>query len=137
MLNLMNKGNTPENMLGVLKNMHNAGIQSILSCLIGFPTETKEEAWDSIRFLRDNRRYYYWVYIVHFGMISDMREHYEEYGIVDLDDSSLIRYDDTGFVALGYPYRTTKGMSVDEALKTIQEGRKELGIQIFKDNFFS
>ena len=137
MLNLMSKGNTPENMLQVLKNMHSAGIQSILSCLIGFPTETREEAWDSIRFLRDNRRYYYWVYIVHFGMISDMRQHSEDYGVVDLDDTNLIRYDDTGFVALGYPYRTTKGMSVEESLDIIRKGREELGIQIFKDNFFS
>ena len=137
LLNLMNKGNTPQNMLCVLKNMHNAGVQSILSCLIGFPTETREEAWDSIRFLRDNRRYFYWAYIVHFGMISDMRSHSADYGVTDLDETKLIRYDDSGFVALGYPYRTTCGMSVEEALETIKEGRQALGIQIFHDNFFS
>ena len=137
MLDVMKKGNSPENMANVLKNMHRAGIQSILSCLIGFPTETKEEAWDSIRFLRENRPYYYWVYIVHFGLISDMCQEAERYGLTDIKTDTLIRYDDTGFAALGYPYRTTKGMSVEESYKIIQQGRKELGITIFPDNFFS
>ncbi len=137
MLDLMNKGNTPSNMLRVLKNMHNAGIQSILSCLVGFPTETWEEAMDSIRFLKENRAYYYWVYIVHFGMISDMCGHAEDYGVVDMDLNRLVRYDDSGFAALGYPYRTTRGMTVEESLRAIEYGRRELGIRIFPDNFFS
>lgn len=137
MLELMNKGNTPSNMLRVLKNMHQAGIQSILSCLIGFPTETWEEAMDSIRFLKENRAYYYWVYIVHFGMISDMCGHAGDYGVVEMDQNRLIRYDDSGFVALGYPYQTTRGMTVEESLHAIQAGRQELGITIFPDNFFS
>ena len=115
MLDLMNKGNTPENMLDILKNMKHAGINSILSCLIGFPTETREEAWDSIEFLYKYRKWYYWVYIVHFGLISDMCSHAHDYGLYDVDYSELIRYDDTGFVALGYPYKTSIGMSVSEA----------------------
>ena len=137
MLNLMCKGNTPDNMLRVLKNMKNAGIQNILSCLIGFPTETEAEAWESIRFLRDNRQWYYYVYIVHFGMISDMRDHAELYGIKNLNLNDLVRYDDSGFTALGYPYETSIGMTVEEALSIIQKGRKELGISVFEDNFFT
>lgn len=137
MLNLMRKGNTPENMLQVLKNMKNAGIQSILSCLIGFPTETKEEAWESIRFLKENREWYYWVYIVHFGLISDMCRDSELYGLYDIEYNNLIRYDDSGFTALGYPYKTTIGMSVEDAFSVIREGREALGIKIFEDNFFS
>lgn len=136
-LNLMRKGNTPENMLQVMKNMKAAGIQSILSCLIGFPTETEQEAWESIQFLKKNREWYYWVYIVHFGMISDMRNDAETYGIRNLNLNDLIRYDDTGFTALGYPYETNSGMTVDEAFSIIKKGRKELGITIFDDNFFS
>lgn len=137
MLNLMNKGNTPENMLSVLKNMKSAGIQSILSCLIGFPTETREEAWDSIRYLKEYREWYYWVYIVHFGLISDMCNSADTYGLYDIDYNNLIRYDDTGFTALGYPYKTSVGMTVEQALDVIKEGREHLGIKIFDDNFFS
>lgn len=137
MLDLMRKGNTPENMLSVLKNMKSAGIQSILSCLIGFPTETQQEAWESIQFLKENRKWYYWVYIVHFGMISDMRNEAEKYGIRNLNLEDLVRYDDTGFTALGYPYETSVGMTVDEALSVIKKGREALGITIFDDNFFS
>lgn len=137
MLNFMQKGNTPENMLSVMKNMKNAGIQNILSCLIGFPTETKEEAWESIQFLKSNRDWYYWVYIVHFGLISDMCNNAEKYGLYDINYNDLIRYDDSGFTALGHPYKTTIGMTVDEAFKVIKDGRKELDITIFDDNFFS
>lgn len=137
MLDLMRKGNSPSNMLQVMKNMKMAGIQNILSCLIGFPTETREEARESIQFLKENRQWYYWVYIVHFGMISDMRNHAQNYGIEKLQLDDLIRYDDTGFTALGFPYETTVGMTVDEALEAIKEGRRELGITIFDDNFFS
>jgi hypothetical protein len=137
MLNLMNKGNTPQNMLKVLKNMKNAGIQNILSCLIGFPTETKEEAWESIQFLKTNKEWYYWVYIVHFGLISDMSRDASKYGLYEIDCNNLIRYDDSGFTALGYPYKTSIGMTVSEAFSVIQEGREELGIKIFEDNFFS
>lgn len=136
-LNLMRKGNDPKNMLRVMKNMKAAGIKSILSCLIGFPTETEQEAWESIQYLKENREWYYWVYIVHFGMISDMRNDTEKYGIKKLWLDDLIRYDDTGFTALGYPYETTIGMTVEEALSVIKKGRKELGITIFGDNFFS
>ena len=137
MLNLMKKGNTPENMLQVLKNMKSAGIQSILSCLIGFPTETEEEAWESISFLKTYRKWYYWVYIVHFGLISDMCEQASLYGIYDIDYNNLIRYDDTGFTALGFPYKTSIGMTVKEAFDVIKAGRQALNIKIFEDNFFS
>lgn len=137
MLDLMQKGNTPENMLYVMKNMKNAGIQNILSCLIGFPTETKEEALESIHFLKRNKEWYYWVYIVHFGLISDMCNSAEKYGLYDIDYSELLRYDDTGFTVLGYPYKTSIGMTVEDAFHVIKEGRKELDIKIFDDNFFS
>ena len=70
-------------------------------------------------------------------MISDMREHAELYGIRNLNMNDLIRYDDSGFTALGYPYETSTGMTVDEALGVIQKGRQELGITVFEDNFFT
>lgn len=136
-LNLMNKGTTPELIKEVLYNMKSAGIQNILSCLIGFPTETEEEAWESIRFLEENKDIYYHVFIVHFGMISDMKNHYQEFGVEYIDFSNLERYDDTGFVAIGYPYTTKSGMTPKEALEVIRAGRDRLNIKIFKDNFFS
>lgn len=136
-LNLMKKGNSPDNMVQVMKNMKKAGIQSILSCLIGFPTETREEALESIRFLKENREWYYWVYLVHFGLISDMCKNSDIYGIYDVDYNNLIRYDDSGFAALGYPYKNSVGMTTAEAYEIIKEGRKELGITISEDNFFS
>lgn len=136
-LNLMNKGTNPAQIIEVLTNMKNAGIQNILSCLIGFPTETKEEAMDSINFLKRYRDLYYQVFIVHFGMISDMCTRKENFAVESIEFDNLERYDDTGFVAVGYPYRTRTGMTRSEALATIKAGREMLGIRIFPDNFFS
>jgi anaerobic magnesium-protoporphyrin IX monomethyl ester cyclase len=137
LLELMNKGTNLPQIITVLRNMKDAGIQNILSCLIGFPTETKEEAMESIHFLKDYRDIYYQVFIVHFGMISDMCSHKDDFGVQSIDFKNLERYDDTGFVAIGYPYKTNMGMSPKEALQTIKEGRELLGIRIFPDNFFS
>lgn len=135
-LNLMNKGNTPKITKEVLKNMKQAGIQNVLSCLIGFPSESREEAWESINFLAENKELYDQVFIVKFGMISDMYKQKDKYKIAWINMNELERYDDTGFVAIGYPFETTEGMNEQEAFEVIHEGRKKLGISIFPDNFF-
>lgn len=136
-LKLVKKGTSIETMKIVLNNMKFAGIQNILSCMVGFPTETREEAWESMEFLKKYKDFYYHVFIVHFGMISDMCKSMEQYDVAEINFNDLIRYDDTGFVALGYPYKTKSGMTVEEALEVIKEGREYLGIKIFEDNFFS
>ncbi len=135
-LNLMNKGNTPKITKQVLYNMKQAGIQNVLSCLIGFPSESREEAWESINFLAKNKELYDQVFIVKFGMISDMYKQKEKYKIAWINMEDLVRYDDTGFIAIGYPFDTTEGMKEQEAFEVIREGREKLEISIFPDNFF-
>lgn len=136
-LNIMKKGYTVPQIKQVLKNMKEAGIENVISCLIGFPTETQEEAWESIEFLKENRDLYFQAVIVHFGMISDMRYKKDEFGIEAIDFNNLIRYDDTGFCAIGYPYKINQGMSVEDALSLIKKGREYLGISIYQDSFFT
>ena len=56
-LDLMNKGNSAYNDLEIIKNCGRVGIYLNLQCFIGFPTETKEEAWQTANLLVDNQRF--------------------------------------------------------------------------------
>lgn len=136
-LKLMRKGINPNIALHVLKNMRNAGIKTVVSCMIGFPTETNAEALETISFLQSNREAITQAYIVRFGLISDMKDSAETYGIYDIDEKNLIRYDDAGFIALGYSYKTCEGMTADEITKVVKYGRRSTEEHIFRDCFFS
>lgn len=136
-LKIMNKGINLREAKTVLRNMKEAGIRPVLSCIIGFPTETKKEAWDSVLFLKENRELYQQAFIVHYGLISDMYENTDDYGIVSVDLDNPVRYDDAGFLALGYAYKTDRGMSTQQAYDVMEEARRELNIQKFEDCFFS
>lgn len=136
-LALMNKGITIRNAINVLTNMHQAKIQTVVSCMIGFPSETEDEAMESIRFLQENQDIISQSFIVHFGLISDMVDRQEDFGIYDIQLTNPTRYDDTGFVAFGYSYKTKSGMNTMDALRIIKKGREKLNMQIFEDCFFS
>ncbi len=53
-LNLMKKGTKVEDIPTVLKESHTAGIKNMVYIMFGFPSETKEEFLDTIRFLQAN-----------------------------------------------------------------------------------
>jgi hypothetical protein len=55
-LKLMRKGTTREISQSVLDNCHKSGIASNVMFFIGFPTETAEEAWETLEFILENRR---------------------------------------------------------------------------------
>lgn len=56
-LDLMQKGTTVEEVSRVLRNAHDAGIRNHCYVIIGFPTETRAEAYETMQFLEDNRNY--------------------------------------------------------------------------------
>lgn len=51
---MMRKGVDNETALQVLRNVSRAGIVTRVNVIFGFPTETKEEAWETIHFVVDN-----------------------------------------------------------------------------------
>jgi len=55
-LRLMGKINDPQTVLAALTNLSSAGIRCHLNVIIGFPSETRPEAQETIDFLRQNRR---------------------------------------------------------------------------------
>jgi anaerobic magnesium-protoporphyrin IX monomethyl ester cyclase len=52
---LMDKATTREATLRIMNDCHELGIASNVMFFIGFPTETEEEAWETIDFILDNR----------------------------------------------------------------------------------
>jgi hypothetical protein len=54
-LNLMRKGTNREVSQRVLNQCHEAGIASNVMLFIGFPSETEEEAWQTLQFILENR----------------------------------------------------------------------------------
>lgn len=54
-LNLMKKGTYKEDIGGVLEASHTAGIKNVTFIMFGFPTETKEEFFETIDFLKMNK----------------------------------------------------------------------------------
>lgn len=57
-LDLMNKGFKVEEIGGIVEGCHEVGIEKRLMCMVGFPTETREEALETMRFLIDYRGKY-------------------------------------------------------------------------------
>lgn len=54
-LNLMKKGTHLDNIPKIIQESHQAGILNLTYFILGFPTETKEEFLDTIRFIDNNK----------------------------------------------------------------------------------
>ncbi|MDR2990897.1 MAG: B12-binding domain-containing radical SAM protein [Burkholderiaceae bacterium] len=66
-LDLMDKGTQVEDMQQVLRDAHAAGIANHVYVMAGFPTETREEFIDTLRFLDRNRET---IYAIHRGVFA-------------------------------------------------------------------
>jgi hypothetical protein len=66
-LDLMDKGTQVEDMEQVLRDAHAAGIANHVYIMAGFPTETREEFIDTLRFLERNREA---IYSIHRGVFA-------------------------------------------------------------------
>jgi len=123
-LKIMDKGMNLETAKNVLKNFADAGIMNTLSCIIGFPTETKTEAQETIDFLKENRHLYYEAYITPFRLMSDMVNCPDDFQIYDVDFLNPIRHDINGYVSLEYSYRSKQGMTAFEYMEMVKKARQ-------------
>ncbi|MDP6849987.1 MAG: radical SAM protein [Planctomycetota bacterium] len=57
-LDLMCKGSQPESAMEVIRRVHDAGISVTLYVMVGFPTETEEEAQMTLDTLLENQNYF-------------------------------------------------------------------------------
>lgn len=136
-LKRMEKGMNVETMKKVLRNFMEAGISNHLSCIIGFPTEEKHEAYETIQFLLDNKDIYHKAYLTPFGLFSDMVDQPEKFSIEEVDIYNPLRHDMEGYVAFEYAYNRNQGMSVEEYLEVLREGRKLINSVPPGANYFS
>ena len=67
-LDLMDKGTRVEDMEQVLRDAHAAGIANHVYIMAGFPTETRQEFIDTLRFLERNREALYSIHRGVFGL---------------------------------------------------------------------
>jgi len=117
LLELMEKGITRQNQEEILDHCSATGIGVNLQCFIGFPTETREEASQTVKFLSDNKEK---ITSISFGIFSLARESFifespRRYGMEkvqkDRDKNFSTRYD----------YELASGISKQEALRLKKE----------------
>lgn len=109
-----------KNILGALKS---AGIEIQLNIIFGFPTETLDEARDTLKFLLENSALYDSVGVQPFCLENNtlISEKPEEFGIV-----KIYKEDKNTRMRLGYNYDVKEGMSQKEAMEFTHSAAQKL-----------
>jgi hypothetical protein len=115
-LQLMDKATTAEVMTKHLKLTAEAGIWNHCMGFFGFPGETKEEAWQSVQFLEQNKDH---VHSLGFGTFdlgrhNPVAKHPEKWGVTAYKNPE---WD----LALDYYYTVKNGMTIEEAERVFEE----------------
>ncbi len=115
-LQLMDKATTTEIMTKHLQLTANAGIWNHCMGFFGFPGETKEEAWQSVEFLEQNKDH---VHSLGFGTFdlgrhNPVAKHPDRWGVTAYKNPE---WD----LALDYYYTVKNGMSIEEAERVFEQ----------------
>jgi len=110
-LDAMCKGIDPDASLELIRRVHDAGISVTLYAMIGFPTETREEAMQTLQTILDNQRYIQEVSarVFYLDETSEIFRRREEFDIVE------IYPDAEADLQVYYDFKTTRGMTRSEA----------------------
>ena len=115
-LDLIGKGTVVEEVAGVLRDAHGAGIANHVYVMCGFPTETVEEFDLTIKFLDANKEY---IYAVHRGNFALEKKSmvFENPEKFDIRRVWLVKEDAFGG---RWDYECGSGMSVEDARQVLQ-----------------
>jgi hypothetical protein len=110
-LDAMCKGIDPDASLELIRRVHDAGISVTLYAMIGFPTETREEAMQTLQTILDTQRYIQEVSarVFYLDETSEIFRRREEFDIVE------IYPDAEADLQVYYDFKTTRGMTRSEA----------------------
>ncbi len=110
-LSIMEKGIHPDIIGKVLAVCNEAGIANFVSCIFGFPTETGDEAKETIRLIRRNLRYIVSITIQSFQLEKNSKVYRnpKDYQVVAMVPREVRE------LSWGCNYRTGKGLSQKEA----------------------
>jgi tRNA A37 methylthiotransferase MiaB len=90
-LESMGKHYSIEDAEGVIRRFHENGMSATINVMVGFPTETKRDFMDTVKFLTKTRRWIYQVSNVTTTQValgSDLHLFPEKYGVTIHDDGS-------------------------------------------------
>jgi anaerobic magnesium-protoporphyrin IX monomethyl ester cyclase len=112
-LDLMEKGVRVEEIGRIVEECHGAGIEARLMCMVGFPTETRREALETMRFLMEYRGKYTSFAVQPFNLEggTEIDCHPERFGITKVDRRDRVSHG----LRYGYRYETRSGMGMEEA----------------------
>jgi len=132
MNDLMDKGIDVNDVRRILRNFKEAGIIANLFCIIGFPGETREEAYATRDFIIENRKYLTGeISLAPFYLQLDTRimKNPGKYKIRSVD-----RGDD---LKLDLDYEVSEGLSQKETLELLRQFYKELDLTYASLKFLS
>lgn len=114
-MELINKGIELENRFEPLKMANNAGIWNFCFTFFGFPTETAEEAMETINMIIDNRDVInsYGMSTFTLGKHTLIKENPEKYGIINIRE-------DEEDLSTRLHYELTGGMTKDQVVTSAQ-----------------
>jgi radical SAM superfamily enzyme YgiQ (UPF0313 family)/ribosomal protein S18 acetylase RimI-like enzyme len=121
-LKVINKGTNVKDIKSVLKDSHEVGIKNVAYILFGFPTETREEFWETRDFLEENKEYIDLVSTSVFGLQkgSKIYEKPELFGI------SEVLLEERTFLNPKITYRVTEGMDQKLTIKMQSRSQKRI-----------
>jgi radical SAM superfamily enzyme YgiQ (UPF0313 family) len=121
-LDLMEKGTSLDEAEGILRRLANAGVSNTLYTMIGFPTETREEALQTLKWLREHKDCVDEVSlrIFYVDHLSKVFEHPENY------DVKRILLDPEKDLQVYYEWEPGSGMNRREARELFFEFMKAL-----------
>lgn len=116
LLELMKKGQTVEETLDVARRCAKAGISVTFYAMVGFPSETREEARATVDFLVRNSDVIREVSLqtFHIDEVAETYQHPERFGITIVDDPELD-------IELYHDYVADSGMTQKEAAEQFEE----------------
>jgi anaerobic magnesium-protoporphyrin IX monomethyl ester cyclase len=128
----MEKGITKETAAEVCRNAYDAGIWDHLYCFIGFPTESRAEAQETIDFLLSNKNIIRSFNLDNFILAKGaaVMKHPERYGISSIDTGPE---NDFNFA---YNYTVSSGLTSSEALELSIVSRERIAREYKSKKFF-
>jgi len=122
-LKLMNKTKFTDKAerLEIIKTAHKLGIENTCFLMLGFPTETKEEAMETINFAKENAEYIKSPLLAKYLVKehSPISEKFKEYSISEIGDKDE-------FDLFYYSHQTVEGMTYEESGELVNDFLQEL-----------
>jgi len=130
-LKLMNKGTRIPDTLQVLKDASDAGIWNHGCIILGFPTETREEAQATVDFLTDHKDIIHSSILYQFVLLdhSYIFNHPDEYSITSIETHGNV-FSNT------LRYETDKGMPPSEFQPFYELTRKRMRENVYQNPFW-